>query len=138
MEVVGFPTKVERPILSFFKEFQARAERESGRKLKAVRTDNGGKYRGKFEEYYKAQGIQIEYTIPKTPKLNGLVERMNKTMMERVRSTLSHAKLPKSYWADAMYTTVYLINKSASMPLKGDVPQRVWTGKDISYQHFRV
>ena len=70
--------------------------------------------------------------------MNGLVERMNKTMMERVRSTLSHAKLPKSYWADAMYTTVYLINKSASMPLKGDVPQRVWTGKDISYQHFRV
>ena len=63
--------------MSFFKEFQASAERESGGKLKAVQTNNGGKYRGQFEEYYKAQGIQIEYTIPKTPELNGLVERMN-------------------------------------------------------------
>ena len=51
---------------------------------------------------------------------------------------LSHAKLPKSYWAEAMYTVVYLINRSPSVPLKGDVPQRVWTGKDVSYQHLRV
>ena len=51
---------------------------------------------------------------------------------------LSHAKQPKSYWAKAMYTVVYLINRSPSVPLKGDVPQRVWTGKDVSYQHLRV
>ena len=83
--------------MSFFKEFQARAERESGRKLKVVRTNNSGEYRGYFEEYYKAQGIRIEYTVPKTPELNGLAERMNRTIMERVRSMISHAKLPKSY-----------------------------------------
>ena len=39
----------------------------------------------------------IEYTVPKTPELNGLAERMNRTIMERVRSMISHAKLPKSY-----------------------------------------
>ena len=55
-------------VLSFFKEFQARAERESGQKLKAVRPDNDGEYRGQFEEYCKAQGIRIEYTMPKTPE----------------------------------------------------------------------
>ena len=49
---------------------------------------------------------------------------------------LSHAKLRKSYWAE--YTIVYLINKSPSVPLKGDVPQRVWIGREISYQHLRV
>ena len=106
--------------------------------MKIVRTDNGGEYKGKFEEYYKCQGIRIEYTVPKTPDLNGLAERMNRTIMERVRSMLSHAKLPKSYWAKAMYTVVYLINKSPSVPLKGDVPHRVLTGKDVSYQHLRV
>ena len=72
--------------MSFFKEFQARAERESGRRLKVVCTDNGGKYRGKFEEYCKAQGIQIEYTVGKTHKLNGLVERMKQTIMEHALS----------------------------------------------------
>ena len=63
---------------------------------------------------------------------------MNQTIMEKVRSMMLHAKLLKSYWAEAKYMTIYLINRSPSVPLKGDVPQRVWTGKDISYQHLRV
>ena len=44
---------------------------------------------------------------------------------------LSHAKLPKSDWAEAMYMVVYLINRSPSVPLKGDAPQGVWIGKDV-------
>ena len=131
----AFVLKLKDQALSFFKEFQVRSERASGRKLKVVRIDNGGEYRGQFEEYCKSQGIRIEYTIPKTPELNGVGERMNRTIMERVRSMLSHAKLRKFYWAEAMYTTVYLINRSPLVPLKGDVPQRVWSGKHISYQH---
>ena len=47
---------------------------------------------------------------------------MKQTMMERVRSILSHAKLPKSYWAGAMYIILYLIKRSPLVPLKGDVP----------------
>ena len=53
--------------------------------------------------------------------------------MKRVRSMLSDSKLPKSYWAEAMLTAVYLINRSPSVPLKGDVPQRVWIGRSVSY-----
>ena len=127
----AFVLKSKDQVLSFFKEFQARAERELGRKLKAVQTDNGGEYKGHFEEYYKAQGIRIKYIVPKTPELNGLAERMNQTIIERGRSMTSHAKLSKSYWAEAMYTTVYLINKSPLVPLKGDVPHRARTGKDV-------
>ena len=63
--------------MSVFKEFQARTKRVSGQKLKVVRTDNGGEYKGQFEEYYKSQGIRIEYTVPKTPELNELAKRMN-------------------------------------------------------------
>ena len=76
--------------------------------------------------------------MPKTPELNGLAKRLNRTIMERVRSMLSHSKLPKSYWAEAMLTAVYLINRSPSMALKGDVPQWVGTGKDVSYKHLKV
>mgnify|MGYP002776119018 CR=1 FL=1 len=76
--------------------------------------------------------------MPKTPELNGLAERTNRTIRERVRNMLSHVKLPKSYRVEAMYTIVYLINMSPSVPLKSDVPQRMWTGKDISYQHMSV
>ena len=37
-----------------------------------------------------------------------------------------------------MYKVVYLINRSPSVPLKGHVPQRLWTGKDLSYKHLKV
>mgnify|MGYP002775900261 CR=1 FL=1 len=93
--------KMKDQVLSVFKEFHVRAERETGRKLKAVRVDNGGEYRGQFEEYYRSKGIRLEYTVSKTPMLNGLAERMNLTIMERVQSMLAHAKLSKMFWVAA-------------------------------------
>ena len=78
------PLKRKDQVLSIFKELHARVERESGRKLKAVRADNGGEYQGQFEEYCRSKGIRLEFTMPKTPEVNGLAERMNRTIMERV------------------------------------------------------
>ena len=43
--------KAKDQVLSVFKEFQARAERESKQKLKVVKTDNRSEYHGQFEEY---------------------------------------------------------------------------------------
>ena len=83
--------------------------------------------------FCKTQGIKLKYTAPKTLELNGLAKRMNRTIMERVRSMLSHAKLSKSYWVEAMLMVVYLINRSPSVPLRGDIPQRVRTGRSVSY-----
>ena len=54
------------------------------------------------------------------------------------RCMLSHAKLPKSFWGEGMRTTIDLINLSPLVPLNGDVPERVWKGKDVSYDHLRV
>ena len=77
-------------------------------------------------------------TVKKTPQQNGVAERMNRTMVERMRCMLSYAKLPRSFWAEAMRTTVDLINLSPSAPLLGDVPQRVWIGKNVTYDHLKV
>ena len=76
--------------------------------------------------------------MPKTPELNKMVERMNQIVMERVRCMLAHAKFPKTYWIEALKTIVYMINRSPLVPLEGDIPQRVSTGKDVSYRHMRV
>ena len=70
--------KTKDQVLGVFKQFQASVERETGKKLKCIRTDNGGEYCGPFDEYCKHQGIRHQKTPPKTPQLNGLVERMNR------------------------------------------------------------
>ena len=121
-----------------FKYFQAKVERKTGKKLKCVRSDNGGEYIGPFDQYCRTQGIRHQMTVKKTPQQNGVAERMNRTMVERMRCMLSHAKLPRSFWAEAMRTTVDLINLSPLAPLLSDVPQRVWIGKNATYDHLKV
>ncbi|PKI48983.1 hypothetical protein CRG98_030570 [Punica granatum] len=63
---------------------------------------------------------------------------MNRTIVERVRCMLSQAKLSKSFWVEAMRTAIDLINLTPSVALDGDVPQQVWTEKEVSYKHLRV
>jgi transposase InsO family protein len=60
-------------VLDVFKEFHAKTERETGRKLKCIRSDNGGEYRGPFERYCRKFGIRLEKSPPKTPQINGLL-----------------------------------------------------------------
>ena len=50
----------------------------------------------------------MEKTIPRTPQKNG--EGINKTLNEHARSMRLHARLPKTFWADAVSTIAYLIN----------------------------
>ena len=59
--------KTKDHVLSAFKEFHAKVERETGRKLKVLRADNGGEYRGPFESYYKSQVIKLDKIVPNTP-----------------------------------------------------------------------
>ena len=47
-----------------------------------------------------------------------MAKRMNKFIIERIRCMLSHAKLPKSFWGEAMKTAVAMINLSPSVPLE--------------------
>ena len=111
-------------MLEAFKEFHAKVEREIVMKLKCVRSDNDGEYRGPFERYYRNVGIRLEKSPPKTPQLNGLAERMNRTLTERVTAMLSHAHLPNSFWAEALMNAMYKVNLSPSVPPTGDIPQR--------------
>ncbi|CAH9105075.1 unnamed protein product [Cuscuta epithymum] len=126
-------------VFECFKTFHVLVERETGKKLKCLRSDNGGEYTSKaFDAYCREYGIRHEKTVPRTPQHNGVAERMNRTIMERVRSMLNMAKLPKSFWAEAVNTACYLINRSPSVPLNFEVPKRLWTDKDPTYSHLRV
>ena len=69
---------------------------------------------------------------------NVVAERMNRTLNERARSMRIHSRLPKTFWADAVNTTNYLINRRLSVPLEFKLPKEVWTGKELKYSHFRT
>ena len=51
---------------------------------------------------------------------------------------MSMAKLPKPFWGEAVRVTCYLINRSPSVPLNFETPEKVWSGKNPSYSHLKV
>ena len=114
-----------------FKEFKALVENQTEKKIKALRTDNGG-------EFCKKCGIARQKTTPYTPQQNGVAEKMNRMLMEKERSVLSGTELGQEFWAEAVETTCYLVNRSPSSALENKTPHEVWTGKKPSLSHLRV
>ena len=50
---------------------------------------------------------------------------------------LSEAKLPKHLWGEALYTAVHVINLSPAVALNSEVPNKIWFGKNVKYDHLR-
>ena len=111
-----YTLKRKDQVLDVFKKFQALVERQIGKKLRCIRTDNGGEFTGPFDEYCRQQGIRHQKTPPKTPQLNGLAERMNRTLVERVRCLLSQAQLPGYFWGKVLSTAVHVLNLTPCVP----------------------
>ena len=131
--------KQKNEVLSKFKEFERTFSNESGLSVTRLRTDNGGEYTSKeFQEYLKSQGIHHEMTVPHSPQQNGVAERKNRTLVEAARSMLSHAKLPKMFWAEAVATAAYIQNRLPTAVLKEETPYERWCGKKPDMSHMKV
>ena len=91
-KVWAYPLKRKDEVLSVFKKFVTLVETETGKKVKCLRSDNGGEYISKsFVDFCDTKGIKRELTAPYTPPQNGVAERMNRIIQERVRSMLSES-----------------------------------------------
>ncbi|KAH9764272.1 hypothetical protein KPL70_001465 [Citrus sinensis] len=131
--------KHKSEVLGKFKEWDTLIENQTGKKIKRLRTDNGLEYCSKeFEDFYKYKGIARHRTVTYTPQQNGLAERMNRTIIERVRCMLLNANLSKGFWAEAVTTAAYLINRSPSSALGFKTPQELWSGKPPDLSNLRI
>jgi transposase InsO family protein len=78
--------------------FQARVEREIDKKLKVLRTDNGGEFTSvQFGKYCAGEGIQRHHSAPYSPQQNGVVERRNQMIVNTARSILRAWNMPRYF-----------------------------------------
>ncbi|KAA0043514.1 gag/pol protein [Cucumis melo var. makuwa] len=68
----------------------------------------------KTEDYMIEHGIQSQLSAPGTPQQNGVSERRNRTLLDMVRSMMSYAQLPSSFWGYAVEIAVHILNNVPS------------------------
>ncbi|MCO5573376.1 hypothetical protein L7F22_027145 [Adiantum nelumboides] len=112
-------------VFDVFKHWVALVETQTGCKLKCLRTDNGGEFMSHaFTTLCAEKGIRRELSAPYTPPQNGVAERMNRTIREKVRSMLSMAGLSDAFWTEAVMIAALVAYKS-SPPLASYEPSLV-------------
>nr|GEV19783.1 hypothetical protein [Tanacetum cinerariifolium] len=81
-------------------------------KVKIIRCDNGGEFKNKeMNEFCTRKGIKREFSNARSPQQNRVAERRNRTLIEAVRKMLADAKLPVTFWAEAVNTACYVQNR---------------------------
>ena len=78
---------------------------------RAIRSDNGTEFKNTIlNDFCADKGIKRQYSTPRTPQQNGVVERKNRALIEATRTMLSESKLPMYFWAEAVNTACYTQN----------------------------
>jgi transposase InsO family protein len=121
--------KSKDEVFGKFKEFKSLIENLSKRKIKILRSDNGGDHTSKeFVSFCRDVGIKRELTTLYNPEQNGVAERKNRTIMESMKTMIHDQDLPMHLWAEATRTTMYVQNKLSHSALGFKTPEKMFSG----------
>jgi hypothetical protein len=78
----------------------------------------------------KEHGIQKKYSCNYSPWKNGVTKRKNKHIAEIARAMLNEKNLRNYFWAEAVTTTIYIMNRTPTMAVHGMTPKEKFTSKN--------
>ena len=133
-----YPIKKKSQVLPSFRKWKAMVENDSGYRIKRFRTDRGSEYANlAIQELLTESGIRWEPSVPYTPSQNSKAERVNRTLMERVRAMLLDSNLPKGMWAELINTAAYLKNRSPANS-QDKTPFELWNEQRPNLSNLRI
>jgi hypothetical protein len=116
-----------------------RAQNEFGLRIKKIRSNNGTEFKNsQIEGFLEEEGIKHEFSSPYTPQQNGVVERKNRTLLNMARTMLDEYKTPDRFWAEAINTACYSINRLYLHRILKKTSYELLTGKKPNVSYFRV
>uniref|UniRef100_A0A0V0IC00 Putative ovule protein n=1 Tax=Solanum chacoense TaxID=4108 RepID=A0A0V0IC00_SOLCH len=118
--------KSRSEVFTHFCAFYAEVKTQFNASVRILRSDNAKEYMSEsFQSYMRQHGILHQSSCVDTPSQNGVAERKNRHLLETTRALLFQMKVPKQFWADAVSTACFLINRMPSTVLNGDMPYSV-------------
>ncbi|WCJ26514.1 Retrovirus-related Pol polyprotein from transposon RE1 [Euphorbia peplus] len=125
--------------LGCFSVLIKKLENERNEKVVHIRSDNGGEFKNfKFEEFCEIKGIDHNFSAPRTPQQNGVVERKNRTLVEIARTMINERRLPKYFWGEAVNTACYVLNRVLIRSILNKTPYELWKGRKPKIGYFRT
>ncbi|GJX99926.1 retrovirus-related pol polyprotein from transposon TNT 1-94 [Tanacetum coccineum] len=123
-----------------FEIFNKKIQNQLGCSIVSIRTDHGREFDNEvqFGEFCNANGITRNFSVPRTPQSNGMVERKNRTLQEISRTMLNEQSLPQKFWCDAVDTSTYILNRILIRVILGKTPYELLKGRKHTLGYFRV
>jgi len=120
-----------------FAEYKKLVETQTANKIKKVHSDNGLEFSNEqFRQFFKDNGIIHEFSAPYTTEQNGRLKRENRSIVENARTMLIATNLQLENWAEAINTSVYILNRKPRS-LHKKIPYELWTRKAVDLRHLR-
>ena len=99
-------------------------------KIISIRSDHGGEFENnEFEIFCDEYGIEHNFSAPRTPQQNVVVERKNRALEEIARTLLNDTPLPQYFWAEVVNTTCYIMNRALIRPILKKTPYELFNNK---------
>ena len=122
-----------------FESYKRKAEKQSGKGLKILKSDNGREFKNdKFHSLCQREGVIHQYSAPYAHEQNGLAERINRTLMNKVRALLFDAKQPTELWDEALEAAIYLYNRTPHQSLNFKTPFEARYGEKPDISNVRT
>nr|ADB85299.1 putative retrotransposon protein [Phyllostachys edulis] len=123
----------------FFRELVLRLAVELPGALRAIRTDNGTEFKNSsFATFYSDRGLEHQFSSPRVPQQNGVVERKNRTLVEMARTMLDEHSTPRRFWAEAISTACYISNRVFLRSVIGKTSYELRFGHKPKVSHFKI
>ncbi|GJW28595.1 putative ribonuclease H-like domain-containing protein [Tanacetum coccineum] len=130
MNAIVFFLRTKDETSGILKDFIRQIENQLNQKVKTIRCDNGTEFKNMdFIEFCGSKGIKREYSNARTPQQNGVAERKNRTLIEAARTMLADSFLPNTFWAEAVSTACYVLNRVLVTKPHNKTPYELVTGK---------
>jgi len=122
-----------------FKLFKIKVEKQSNNTIKAIKTDLGGEFNNTtFNNYLKENGIIQQFSSPRTPEQNSLIERVNRTILETTRCLLYNSNYPYNLWGEAVAASVYIYNISKHSSIDKIPLNLVYPTITVNYKLIKI
>ncbi|GJW09073.1 putative ribonuclease H-like domain-containing protein, partial [Tanacetum coccineum] len=112
------------------KTFITEIENQLDHKVKVIRCDNGTEFKNSvMNQFCEMNGIKREFSVARTPQQNGVAERRNRTLIEASRTMLVDFKFPTTFWAEAVNTACYVLNRVLIIKPHNKTPYELIPGR---------